>query len=170
MTLHVQTFPVELRYVGPAHTSNDVLIDCRSSGRCLPAMSRSTAGNRSCSRLGGRLPGGAGAHARSASALVPGHGPVCRGEEVSRLDDMQAYVSYVAEIAVVERAAGLGPLEAAEKHRDNPFRAWMETERLVGNLHRAYAELSGDVDNARLAVRAVWPEMETFHGGYRSFA
>ena len=26
MTLHVQTFPVELRYVGPAHTSNDVLI------------------------------------------------------------------------------------------------------------------------------------------------
>ena len=174
MTLHVQTFPVELRYVGPAHTSNDVLI-------WLPEQRTLFAGDVAFNGgqpflLEGSVAGfqAALAHIRALEpdTLVPGHGPVCRGEEVSRLlDDMQTYVSYVAEIAVVERAAGLSPLEAAEKHRDNPFRAWMETERLVGNLHRAYAELSGDVDNARLAVRAVWPEMETFHGGpIRSFA
>lgn len=168
MTLHVQTFPVELRYVGPAHTSNDVLI-------WLPEQRTLFAGDVAFNGgqpflLEGSVAGFQAAltHIRALEPelIVPGHGPVCRGEQVERLlDDMQAYVSYIAEIALVERAAGRSPLEAAEKHRDNPFRAWMETERLVGNLHRAYAELSGDVDSAQLTVRAVWPEMETFHGG-----
>jgi cyclase len=51
------------------------------------------------------------------------------------------------------------------KHRDNPYREWAETERFVGNLHRAYSELSGNPIDTRLTVPSVWPDMVSFHGG-----
>jgi cyclase len=98
--------------------------------------------------------------------LVPGHGPVRRGDEVARLlDDMDSYVAYVAEVATSAHAEGLSPLEAAQKHRDNPYREWAETERFVGNLHRAYSELTGNPVDTRLTVPSVWPDMVAFHGG-----
>jgi cyclase len=168
MTLHVQTFSVELRHVGPAHTTNDVLV-------WLPEQRALFAGDLAFNGgqpflLEGSVAGfrEALAHMRALEPelLVPGHGRVCRAEEVERLlDDMDAYVAYVAEVAATERAAGLTPLEAAEKHRDNPFREWMETERFVGNLHRAYAELSDAAERVRLTVPQVWPDMVAFHGG-----
>ena len=103
--------------------------------------------------------------------LAPGHGPVCRGEEVDRLlTAMDGYLEYVEDVAAESHAAGLTPLEAAQKHADNPYAGWAETERFVGNLHRAYAELdsasSGGGDGwTRLAVPSVWPDMVAFHGG-----
>jgi cyclase len=98
--------------------------------------------------------------------LVPGHGRVCRGDEVAvLLDDLDAYVAWVAEIAETGLAEGLTPLRLAEKHRDNPFAHWQESERLVGNLHRAYSELSGDPVDHRIGVPDAWPDMVAFHGG-----
>ena len=98
--------------------------------------------------------------------LLPGHGPVCRGDEVGRvLDDLDGYVDWVEDVARESYAAGLTPLEAAQKHRDNPYADWPETERFVCNLHRAYAEL----DRLRAAgpstLPRVWPDMVAFHGG-----
>ena len=81
------------------------------------------------------------------------------------LDAMDSYVAYVAEVAAESHAAGLTPLEAAQKHRDNPYRGWAETERFVGNLHRAYSELSGNPIDTRITVPSVWPDMVAFHGG-----
>ena len=74
--------------------------------------------------------------------LAPGHGPVCRGDEVGRLlTAMDGYLAFVAQAAAESHAAGLTPLEAAQKHADNPYSDWAETERFVGNLHRAYTEI-----------------------------
>jgi cyclase len=168
MTLHLREFPVELRHVGRAHTSNDVLV-------WLPRQQVLFAGDLAFAGgqpflLEGSVAGFRGAIAQmrelAPEVLVPGHGPVCRGDDVARLlDAMDSYVAYVAAVAADSYAAGLSPLEAAQKHRDNPYRTWAETERFVGNLHRAYSELSGKPIDTRITVPSVWPDMVTFHGG-----
>ncbi len=170
MTLHLEEFPVELRHVGgPAHTTNDVLVwlpEQRGAVRRRPGLQRWSA-----VRAGGvdpRLPLGhrADAGARPRHVLAPGHGPVCHGEDVATLlASMDAYLGFVQDVATESYAAGLTPLEAAQKHRDNPYSDWAETERFVGNLHRAYSELAGNPADTRLTVPSVWPDMVTFHGG-----
>lgn len=168
LTLHLDDIPVELEYVGPAHTSNDIVV-------WLPEQRVAFAGDLAFAGgqpflLEGSLAGFPRAlekiRALDAEALVPGHGPVVRGADVGRLlDDLTAYVAFVSEIAEAGRAEGLTPLQVAERHRENPFSGWQETERLVGNLHRAYSELSGADVMTRLRVPDVWPEMVAFHGG-----
>jgi cyclase len=168
LTLHLLDFPIELRHAGRAHTSNDVLVWLPEQ-RVLFSGDLAFAGGQPF-LLEGSVRGFRGAIAQmrelAPEVLMPGHGPVCRGDEVGRLlDDLDAYVAYVAEVAASSRAAGLTPLEAARKHQDNPFRGWAETERFVGNLHRAYAELENPAVDVRLTVPAVWPDMVAFHGG-----
>lgn len=168
LTLHLADYPVELRHAGPAHTSNDVLVWLPEQ-RVLFAGDLAFAGGQPF-LLEGSVSGFRGAIAQmralAPSVLVPGHGPVRRGSEVTALlDAMDGYVVYVAEVAAVARAAGLTPLEAARKHRNNPYREWAETERFVGNLHRAYSELAGNPVDTRISVPAVWPDMVAFHGG-----
>jgi cyclase len=168
MTLHLHEFPVELRAAGPAHTSNDVLVwlpeqralfsgDLAFAGGQPFVLEGSVAGFRAAiEQMRGLEP----------EVLVPGHGPVCRGDDIGRLlDDLDAYLAYVADVAAESHAAGLTPLEAAQKHRDNPYSTWAETERFVGNLHRAYSELAGNPVDTRITVPSVWPDMVTFHGG-----
>jgi cyclase len=168
MTLHLQDYPVHLEHVGPAHTSNDVLVwlpeqrvlfagDLAFAGGQPFVLEGSVSGfRRAVARMKGLAP----------DVLTPGHGPVCRGEEVAALlDRMDAYVAYVADIAADSYAMGLTPLEAARKHRDNPSSSWAETERFVGNLHRAYSELAGNPIDTRITVPSVWPDMVAFHGG-----
>ncbi|WP_309238452.1 MBL fold metallo-hydrolase [Actinoplanes aureus] len=168
MTMHLDGFPVELQHVGRAHTSNDVVVwlpeqkvlfagDLAFAGGQPFLLEGSVAGFRS-----------AIAHMRALepAVLAPGHGPVCRGDEVGvLLDNLDAYVSYVSSVAESSFKEGLSPLEAAIKHRDNPFKGWAETERFVGNLHRAYSELSGKPIDTRITVPSVWPDMVAFHGG-----
>lgn len=168
LTVHLDEIQVDLEYVGPAHTSNDVLV-------WLPEQSVVFAGDLAFAGgqpflLEGSLAGFPKAldaiRRLDAQALVPGHGPVVRGAAVATLlDDLTAYVEFVARIAAEGRAEGLTPLQVAEQHKDNPYAAWQESERLVGNLHRAYSELSGADLFTRLRVPDVWPEMVSFHGG-----
>lgn len=168
LTLHLPEFPIELHHVGRAHTSNDVIVWLPEQ-RTLFAGDLAFAGGQPF-LLEGSVTGFRGALAQmralGAEAIVPGHGPVRRGEQVEQLlDGMDAYVAYVAEIAASSHRAGLTPLEAAQKHRDNQFSGWQESERFVGNLHRAYSELSGNPIDTRIAVPSVWPDMVAFHGG-----
>jgi cyclase len=168
ITLHLLDFPVELRHVGRAHTSNDVLVWLPEQ-RVLFAGDLAFAGGQPF-LLEGSVAGFRDAIAQmrelAPEVLAPGHGPVCRGDEVGRLlDDLDDYVGYVAEVAAASSAEGLTPLQAAQKHRDNRFSGWAETERFVGNLHRAYSELAGNPPDTRLTVPSVWPDMVTFHGG-----
>jgi len=168
LTLHLSDVTVELLHIGqPAHTTNDVLVwlperrvlftgDLAFNGGQPFVLEGSVAGFRlAITRMRSLAP----------EVLVPGHGPVCRGEDVDRLfGAMDGYLDYVQQVAADSRAAGLTPLEAAQKHADNPYAAWAETERFVGNLHRAYAELDA-VEWTRLGVPDVWPDMVAFHGG-----
>ena len=168
MTLHLNEFPVELHHMGRAHTSNDVAVWLPEQ-KVLYAGDLAFAGGQPF-LLEGSVAGFTAAIARmrdfAPEVLAPGHGAVCRGDEVGRLlDALDAYVTFVADVARESYAAGLTPLEAAQKNRENPYSGWAETERFVGNLHRAYSELAGNPVDQRLSVPAVWPDMIAFHGG-----
>jgi cyclase len=99
--------------------------------------------------------------------LLPGHGPVCRGDDVGRvLDELEAYCNWIADVAVASYAAGLTPLEAAHKAlQDSPYAELPESERVVCNLHRAYAELTDYEPTLPLTIPNLWPEMVALHGG-----
>jgi cyclase len=97
-----------------------------------------------------------------ARVIVPGHGRVA-GPDV--IDDVEAYVRLVAEVAREGRAAGASPLEAARQADLGRFAEWPDRERLVGNLHRAYAELDGTPPGAPIDVRAAFADMVAFNDG-----
>jgi cyclase len=172
LTLHLDDVAVDLRHFGPAHTTNDVVVWLPDS-RVVYAGDLAFAGGQPFlleGSVAGFIAALDGIRALQPDVLVPGHGPVVRGDDVGALlDDLTAYIGFVADVAAASYAAGLSPLEAAEKHRDNPYRDWQETERLVGNLHRAYAELAaqenGTTEWVRLAVPDVWPDLVAFNGG-----
>lgn len=168
LTLHCGDREVQLQHVGPAHTTGDVVVwlpeeEVLFSGDVCFAGGHPFLVEGS---LDGFLTAIDVLRALQPAVLVPGHGPVQRGEQVpALLDDMAAYASFVGEVSRDGHAAGLSPLEVALAGRDNPFRGWQESERLVANVHRAYAELDGRPRGARLDLTAIWPEMEEFHGG-----
>jgi cyclase len=57
---------------------------------------------------------------------------------------MLAYLRFVQQVAREAKAAGLSPLEAARATDLGKFKDLYDSERLVGNLHRAYLDLDGD--------------------------
>ncbi|MXG88296.1 MBL fold metallo-hydrolase [Nocardioides flavescens] len=170
MTLHLSDRAVELRHVGrPAHTTNDVVVWVPEQGVLFAGDLAFNGGQPFV--LEGSLTGFretlAWLRAFGPEVLVPGHGPVCRGGAVDRLlGAMDDYLALVEGVAGEAHAAGLTPLEAARHHRDHAFSHWAETERFVGNLHRAYLEIEhGTQPWRRLGVGEVWPDMVAFHGG-----
>ncbi|WP_436791100.1 MBL fold metallo-hydrolase [Yinghuangia sp. YIM S10712] len=96
--------------------------------------------------------------ALGAPTLVPGHGPVCGPEQI---DVTAGYVRFVMETAEAGRAAGLTPLDAAREADLGEYAALSDPERLVGNLHRAYAELDGRDVDIEIAVL----DMIVYNGG-----
>src|SRR5580698_9790680 len=96
-----------------------------------------------------------------AQTMVPGHGPVC-GPEV--IDDMLAYLRFVQQVAREAKAAGLSPLEAARATDPGKFKDLYDSERLVGNLHRAYLDLDGDRGTPADMARALG-DMVAYNGG-----
>jgi glyoxylase-like metal-dependent hydrolase (beta-lactamase superfamily II) len=168
MTLHLGNRPVELHHVGPAHTRSDVVVWLPEE-RVLFSGDIVFAGGQPFLAEGsvaGYPKGLAAIRALEPEILVPGHGPVCRGDDVTQvLDDLTEYAAFVAEVGRTGHAAGRTPLEAARDNTDNRFAGWQESERLVGNLYRAYSELDGNPVDARLALSTVWADMVTFNGG-----
>lgn len=94
--------------------------------------------------------------------LVPGHGAVC-GPEV--IQDQLNYLDFVQELARSSFDAGTPPLEAARGADLGGFAEWTDTERLVGNLHRAHSELRGEALGVPLDYDAIVDEMVTFNDG-----
>src|SRR3954449_3134364 len=160
ITLHLDEFAVDLKIMGPAHSTNDV-------GVWLPEQKVMFAGDLAFSGghpifLEGSLSGFRAATQRMRAlqpeALLPGHGPACRGDEVGRvLDDLEGYVDWIDDLARTSYAAGLTPLEAAQKAGGGPYADWPEGERVVCNLHRAYVEQNPDYEPPhRLITPALW--------------
>lgn len=97
-----------------------------------------------------------------ARTIIPGHGPVC-GPEV--VDDVLNYLRYVQKVAEQGKAAGLSPLDAAREAGPGEFADLLDAERLVGNLHRAYAELDGAEPGAPIDIFAALTDMVLYNGG-----
>ncbi|MEV4141495.1 MBL fold metallo-hydrolase [Dactylosporangium sp. NPDC049742] len=89
--------------------------------------------------------------------LVPGHGPLLTAAEIDPVfDRIRRYLRLVLDTADAGLRAGLTPLEAARACDLGEFAGWADAERLVPNLHRAYADnLGTDVDPVAALTDAV---------------
>lgn len=166
LDLHVDDLLIELHHFpDPAHTRSDVVA-------WLPDRSVLFAGDLVFNggtpfvvmgSVAGSLAAIERVRALGARTIVPGHGGVC-GPEV--LDDLAAYLRFVGDVAVEGKRAGLGPLDAARQADLGPFSEWLDSERIVGNLHRAYAELDGVAPGAPIDIISAFVDMVAFNGGH----
>jgi cyclase len=164
LTLHVGERRVELVHVGPAHTTNDV-VAWLPDDRVLFAGDVVLSGCTPFHLMGsvrGTLRALARLRALGPDVVVCGHGALC-GAEV--FDRTESYLHRVQELARDGVRGGLTPLEVAREVDLAEFGELLDGERIVGNLHRAYAELRGDPLGAPLNVAAVFAEMVRFNGG-----
>ncbi|MDT0306497.1 MBL fold metallo-hydrolase [Streptomyces sp. DSM 44917] len=164
MRLHVGGTRVELLHFGPAHTTGDTAV-------WLPEESVLFAGDLVMSGVTPFCPMGS-AHGTLRAlrrlaelrprTVVPGHGPVA-GPELLELNER--YLTWLVDLARTGLAAGLTPSEVARDADLGEFAALLDAERLVPNLHRAYAEERGAPPGAPLDMVRLHREMEEFHGG-----
>ncbi|MFC8081169.1 MBL fold metallo-hydrolase [Streptomyces sp. NPDC057307] len=164
LTLHHGDLRVELFHPGPAHTTNDTLVwlpdqrvlfagDILLPGRTPFVLMGSVAGSLRTLEVLRRL---------DPLTVVGGHGPLA-GPEV--IDETERYLRRLQSVAAAASAAGLTPLEAAREAGPGPFEDWHEPERLVANLHRAYAELGPGPPGESLDVIGIFGDMVTYNGG-----
>jgi cyclase len=164
MTLFVDDVTVELIFVGPAHTTNDVIVWLPESRVLYTGDVIFNEGTPFA--LMGSVAGWLAALERlrglGAERLVPGHGKVC-GPKV--IDDVRDYLRWLAEVAQKGFAAEASPLDVARDADLGRFSEWLDQERLVGNLHRAYSELRGEPRGVALPLPQVVADMVTYNDG-----
>jgi cyclase len=164
MTVFVDELELHLIYVGPAHTTNDVIVwiperkvlftgDVIFNGGTPFALFGSIAGWLDALEVLRGL---------GAERIVPGHGHVC-GPEV--IDEVGEYLRFVQEAAKEGFDAGMTPLEAAKDADLGNFGDLLDRERLAGNLHRAYSELRGEARGTAIGVQAAMGDMIAYNGG-----
>ena len=167
VTLYSDDLLCDVRYVGsPAHTTNDSIVwipersvlfsgDLIFNGGTPFMLMGSVAG--AIDVLEGLI------KPLGATTIVPGHGDVCGPEAI---DDVLGYLRFVLDTARRGKAAGLSPLETARETDLGRYAGLHDRERIVGNLHRAYADLDETTERgARLNVAAALIDMVTYNGG-----
>jgi cyclase len=87
---------------------------------------------------------------------------VCKSEVIDRV---AAYLRFVEGLAGRAHAAGLTPLQAALQTDLGEYKDWLDAERLVGNLHRAYIELEGGAPGQPIDLLTAFGDMIAFNGG-----
>lgn len=141
LTVWTGSIRSELRFAGgPAHTTGDVVCwlpeervlfagDLAFNGAQPYALAGSVTGFLATIEwLLGLEP----------RVVVPGHGLV--GDRKMLIENRR-YFRWLMDVAAAALAAGLSPLEAARDTDPGEFGELGERERLVSNLHRAYADL-----------------------------
>lgn len=166
VTLHADDLRCHVRHVGtPAHTTNDSIV-------WLPQRSVLFSGDLIFNGgtpflMMGSVEGAIEVlrdviEPLHPATIVPGHGPVCGPEAVPRT---LAYLEFVMDVARRGTAAGVAPLQLARDTDLGPFRDWLDPERIVGNLHRACAELAGLPRGGRIDVVAALSDMVAYNDG-----
>jgi len=164
LTLHLGGTTAELLCLGPAHTAADTVV-------WLPGERVLFTGDLVMSGVTPFCPMGSVAGCLEAidvlrslgpRTVVAGHGPVA-GPDV--LDAAEGYLRLVRRLAREGVAAGLAPLQVAREADLGPYGDWLDAERLVPNLHRAYAEERGQAVGDAADMPALFAEMVEFHGG-----
>ncbi|MER7505083.1 MBL fold metallo-hydrolase [Nonomuraea pusilla] len=165
VTVHSDELRCDVRHIGvAAHTTNDSVVwiperrvlfsgDLVFNGGTPFVLMGSVTG--SIEALG-RL------RELGARTIVPGHGDVCGPEAIDR---MEAYLRFVLDTAERGRAAGLSPLETARETDLGEWAGLTDPERIVGNLHRAYAELDGLPPGGDIDLAAAVLDMIAYNGG-----
>jgi len=163
ITLHCGAARLEVMYVGPAHTTNDVVIwlpdqrvlfagDVLMSGVTPFCLMGSVSGSlRAIERL----------RALDPEIIVPGHGHV-GGKEL--LEQNESYLRWVQQLAADGVRSGLSTADVARDADLGEFGELLDSERLVGNLHRAYAEQRGQPAGAPVDILSAFQEMVVHHG------
>lgn len=163
LRLWVDDDPVELVHIGvPAHTRGDVVAwlpdrsvlftgDLAFNGGMPMLMSGSVTG---------ALSGMEFLRSFGATTIVPGHGKPC-GPEI--FDVHERYYRFVLDTATAARDAGIAPLEAAREADLGEFSELLDSERIVLNLHRAYADLAGESD---IDIMAALGDAIAYNGGH----
>ncbi len=165
VTVYVDELRCEVRHLGlPAHTDNDAIVwlperKVLFSGDLLfkgvtPLVVQGS--------VAGMLETLAAVEQFGAETVIAGHGPVC-GPEV--FGDAMRYLRFVQRVAEDGVASGISPLEAALDTDLGEFADLLDRERIVGNLHRAYAEERGEPWGAPLDTAAALDDMVTYNGG-----
>jgi cyclase len=165
LTVWVDDLRVELHAAPtPAHTNNDVVV-------WIPEWSVLFTGDLvfvggtpfvPMGSVSGSLRALEWLRGFGAKTLVPGHGPV---SDQSVIDGVEGYLRFVQETAQRGKAAGLSALELARQTDLGPFADLTDPERIVGNLHRAYAELDGCEPGAPIDIPAALTDMVAYNGG-----
>lgn len=165
ITLHSDDLRCEVRHVGhAAHTTNDSYVwiperrllfsgDLVFNGGTPFVLMGSVAGALQALEQLREL---------GAETVVPGHGEVCGPEAY---EPVERYLRYVQETARRGKEAGLTPLEVAGETDLGEWAGLLDAERIVGNLHRAYAELDGRPLGAPIDVVTAVLDMITYNGG-----
>jgi cyclase len=78
---------------------------------------------------------------------------------------VEGYLRFVADLAAEGHKAGRTPMEVARAADLGEFATLREPERLVANLHRAYAELDGLPLGSPLDLTPVITDMAVLNGG-----
>jgi cyclase len=155
--------PVHLLPVGPAHTTNDVVAWIPERGVLFAGDVVMSGVTPFC--LMGSIRGSIAAVHRlrelDPAVVVGGHGPV-GGPEL--LDRTEAYLAWLWDVAADAHRAGLSPLDAARQAPLGAFADLLDAERIVGNLHRAYAEIEGRPDGAPMDILGPFTEMVAYLG------
>lgn len=164
MTLHVGETEVRVLHPGVAHTTGDSLVWLPEQGIVFTGDLVFAEGTPflAMGSLAGSLRALELLRSLGAETVVPGHGPLT---DPGAYEATERYLRYVAELAREGRAKGLTPLEAAREADLGEFAAWRESERLVANLHRAYAELAGEPEGVPLDILTVLRDMTVMNGG-----
>jgi cyclase len=166
VTLYSDDLRCEVRYVGtPAHTTNDSVV-------WLPERSVLFTGDLIFNggtpfMLMGSITGAIDVLENvvkplAPKTIVPGHGEVCGPEAI---DDVLGYLRFVLNLARRGKDAGLSPLEAARDTDLGQYAGLSDRERIVGNLHRAYADLGDGEQGEKLNFAAALFDMVAYNGG-----
>lgn len=165
LVLFAGTRRIELRHPGyPAHTPGDVVAWLPDDGvlftgdlifhRITPLVMMGSVDGalRSLDWLAGF----------GAGTIVPGHGTLIRSAELPDvLAGIERYYRLVADVARHGRAEGKPPLAAARDCDLGEFAEWPDAERIVLNLHRAYADAAG----TPFDLGAAFTDAVTWNGG-----
>ncbi|MEU5421142.1 MBL fold metallo-hydrolase [Streptomyces sp. NPDC001407] len=164
LTVHVGDHELRLIHPGPAHTIGDTIVHLPDAGIVFTGDLVFNGGTPfiPMGSLAGSLRALEVLRGLDAETVVPGHGPVT---DPGVYDVLERYFRWLQDLAATEHAAGRTPLEAARRADLGEFAQLHESERLVGNLHRAYAELDGLPLGAQLDLPLVLGDMRTMNGG-----
>ncbi|MET9514128.1 MBL fold metallo-hydrolase [Streptomyces sp. NPDC002994] len=164
LTVHAGGTEVRLIHPGVAHTTGDSIIHLPEYGIVFTGDLIFQGGTPfvPMGSLSGSLRSLDLLRSLGAETVVPGHGPVT---DPSAYDATERYLRYVAELAEAGHAKGRTPLETAREADLGVFAELRESERLVANLHRAYAELDGLPEGSPLDPVVVFGDMAAMNGG-----